>query len=312
MATVCITGSTGFIGQHLVQTLGSLTEHKLMLPVREIQSGSIRSDVSVFADLSDITEDYFSKNNCDVVIHLAARAHVTTEYLTDPLQEFRKVNCHLTLDLARKAAAAGVKRFIFLSSIGVNGISNLKPFKITDDPAPVESYAVSKLEAEIGLRDVAKSTGMDLVIIRPPLVYGPKAPGNFGKLTALVNSGVPLPLGAINNKRSMISLDNLTNLITACVECPNAANQTFLVSDDHDVSTTVLLRMMANAAGKSLLLFPVPVTLLKMAARLVGKQGIIERLCGNLQIDIEHTKNTLNWQPVITVKDAINQCFLKD
>lgn len=312
MATVCITGSTGFIGQHLVQTLGSLTEHKLMLPVREIQSSDISSDVSVFANLSDITEDYFSKNNCDVVIHLAARAHVTSEYLTDPLQEFRKVNCHLTLDLARKAAAAGVKRFIFLSSIGVNGISNLKPFKVTDNPAPVESYAVSKLEAEIGLLEVAKSTGMEVVIIRPPLVYGPKAPGNFGKLAALVKSGIPLPLGAVNNKRSMVSLSNLTNLITICIEAPQAGNQTFFVSDDHDLSTTALLRMMAKAAGQYLLLLPVPVSLLKIAARLVGKQGIIDRLCGNLQIDIEHTKNTLNWRPVVTVQDAINQCFTKD
>lgn len=312
MATVCITGSTGFIGQNLVQTLGSLTEHKLMLPVREIQSSNIRSDVSVFADLSDITEDYFSKNNCDVVIHLAARAHVTSEYLTDPLQEFRKINCHLTLDLARKAAAAGVKRFIFLSSIGVNGISNLKPFKVTDKPAPVESYAVSKLEAEIGLLEVAKSTGMEVVIIRPPLVYGAKAPGNFGKLTALVKSGIPLPLGAVNNKRSMVSLSNLANLITTCIEAPQAGNQTFLVSDDYDLSTTALLRMMAKAAGQSLLLLPMPVSLLKIAARLVGKQGIIDRLCGNLQIDIEHTKNTLNWRPIVTVQDAINQCFTKD
>lgn len=312
MATVCITGSTGFIGQHLAQTLGSFTEHKLMLPVRDIQSCGTVGDVTVFADLSDITEDYFAKNSCDVVIHLAARAHVTSEYLTDPLQEFRKVNCHLTLDLARKAAAAGVKRFIFLSSIGVNGISNLKPFKVTDKPAPVESYAVSKLEAEIGLLEVAKSTGMEFVIIRPPLVYGPKAPGNFGKLTALVESGIPLPLGAVNNKRSMVSLSNLTNLITTCIDAPQAGNQTFLVSDDYDLSTTALLRMMAKAAGQSLLLLPVPVSLLKIAARLVGKQGIIDRLCGNLQIDIEHTKNTLNWRPVVTVQDAINQCFTKD
>lgn len=312
MATVCITGSTGFIGQHLAQTLGSRTDHKLMLPVREIQSSDIRSDVSLFADLSDITEDYFSKNNCDVVIHLAARAHVTSEYLTDPLQEFRKINCHLTLELARKAASAGVKRFIFLSSIGVNGISNLKPFKVTDKPAPVESYALSKLEAEIGLLDIAKTTDMEVVIIRPPLVYGPKAPGNFGKLTALVKSGVPLPFGTVNNKRSMVSLSNLTHLITTCIETPQAANQTFLVSDDYDLSTTELLRMMGKAAGKSLLLLPMPVSLLKIAARLVGKQGIIDRLCGNLQIDIEHTKNTLNWQPVVTVQDAINQCFVKD
>lgn len=312
MATVCITGSTGFIGQHLVQTLGSLTEHKLMLPVREIQSSYIPSNVSVFADLADITEDYFSKDNCDVVIHLAARAHVTSEHLTDPLQEFRKVNCHLTLDLARKAAAAGVKRFIFLSSIGVNGISNLKPFKVTDKPAPVESYAVSKLEAEIGLLDIAKSTGMEVVIIRPPLVYGPKAPGNFGKLTALVRSGLPLPLGAVHNKRSMVSLSNLVSLISACIEASQAANQIFLVSDDQDVSTTFLLKMMAKAAGKSLVLIPVSVNMLKIAARLVGKQGLIERLCGNLQIDIEHTKNTLNWQPVITVQDAISQCFLEE
>ncbi|GAA0670571.1 NAD-dependent epimerase/dehydratase family protein [Rheinheimera tangshanensis] len=312
MATVCITGSTGFIGQHLAQTLGSFTEHKLMLPVRDIQSCGTAGDITVFADLSDITEDYFAKNSCDVVIHLAARAHVTSEYLTDPLQEFRKVNCHLTLDLARKAAAAGVKRFIFLSSIGVNGISNLKPFKVTDKPAPVESYAVSKLEAEIGLLEVAKSTGMEFVIIRPPLVYGPKAPGNFGKLTALVKSGIPLPLGAVNNKRSMVSLGNLTNLITTCIDAPQAGNQTFLVSDDYDLSTTTLLRMMAKATGQSLLLLPVPVSLLKIAARVVGKQGMIDRLCGNLQIDIEHTKNTLNWRPIVTVQEAINQCFSKD
>jgi nucleoside-diphosphate-sugar epimerase len=312
-STVCITGSTGFVGRHLVEFLAERSEYKLLLPVRDMGFTCPSLGIyTVFPELSNITTDYFSEYNCDVVIHLAARAHIAQDASINSLQDFRKINCDLTLDLAEKAAAAGAKRFIFLSSIGVNGVSSVSPFKVSDVPAPVEHYAISKLEAEIGLFEIAARTGMDVVIIRPPLVYGPNAPGNFGKLTKAVNSGLPLPFGAINNQRSMISLCNLTDLIVRCMDDVQAGNQIFLVSDGQDVSITQLLEMMIKASGKRTTLLPIPIKLLRFLGKITGKRSAIDRLCGNLQVDIEHTKNTLGWKPLVSVQDAINKCFIKE
>lgn len=245
---------------------------------------------------------------CEVVVHLAARVHVMQEATADPLAEFRWVNVQGTLNLARQAAAAGVRRFLFVSSIGVNGAETFDlPFSVQDVAAPHSPYAVSKYEAELGLQALAAETGMEVVIIRPPLIYGPNAPGNFGSLMRWLQRGVPLPLGAIHNQRSLVALDNLVDLILTCTTHPAAANQTFLVSDGEDVSTTELLRRMGRAMGKQARLLPVPASWLQMAAALVGKRDVAQRLCGSLQVDIEKTRQLLGWSPPLTLDEGLKK-----
>ncbi|MDX3773639.1 SDR family oxidoreductase [Chromatiaceae bacterium AAb-1] len=304
--TILVTGSTGFIGKALVSALLK-PGVKVIAPVRSLgaENYSEQHTQITVPDLADINSKLFQQYSPDTVIHVAAKAHIVGV----PLSEFRRVNTEATLHLARLAADAGVRRFIFLSSIGVHGISNIFPFKVTDKPTPMEDYAVSKLEAEVGLKQVAQQTGMEVVILRPPLVYGPDAPGNFGKLANLARKNLPLPLGAIHNKRSLVALDNLVDLIITCIDHPKAANQTFLVSDDQDVSTAELLQMMTKAAGKTPRLIPVPMSWLKFVGKLTGKQAVVDRLCGNLQVDIRHTKETLGWTPPITVEEGIDRCF---
>ncbi|WP_238474351.1 NAD-dependent epimerase/dehydratase family protein [Pseudomonas cavernae] len=242
-----------------------------------------------------------------VVIHAAARAHVLNETADDPLVAFRRVNVSGTLALARQAAQAGVERFIFISSIGVNGNQSSRPFTADDLPSPNEPYAVSKHEAELGLRQLAAETSMEIVIIRPPLVYGPKAPGNFGRLIKTVSKGVPLPLGAIHNRRSLVALDNLVDLIVTCIDHPAAANQTFLVSDGEDLSTTELLRRMGVALGKPARLLPVPSWLLEAGAAMLGKRALSRRLCSSLQVDISKTRELLGWAPPVSVDAALRK-----
>lgn len=302
---IAITGYSGFIGLLL---LNGLTEFEVLLIGRKQLNANYQFLEFDLNSSAGITQ---SLSTTTTLIHLAARAHVIKESSVDPLSEFRAVNTKGTLNLARQAAEAGVKRFIFLSSIGVNGISNTSPFSVDDSPAPIEDYATSKLEAEIGLREISKETGMEVVIIRPPLVYGPNAPGNFGKLTNLARKNLPLPFGAIYNKRSLVSIDNLVDLIVTCIDHPKAANETFLVSDDYDVSTTQLLSSMTLAAGKKPRLLPVPVSWLNLIGKLTGKQAVIERLCSSLQVDIRHTKDVLGWKPPVSFEDGINKCFEK-
>jgi len=243
----------------------------------------------------------------DVIIHSAARVHVMNDQSADPLVEFRKVNVDGTLNLAQQAAAAGVKRFIFISSIKVNGEGTLcgNPYTAFDTPAPQDPYGISKVEAEIGLRQIAEDTGMEVVIIRPVLVYGPGVKANFRSMMSWLNKGLPLPLGAVHNKRSLVSLDNLVDLIVTCIDHPAAANQTFLVSDGEDLSTTELLRRMGKALGKPARLLPIPASLLEMGATLLGKKEVAQRLLGSLQVDIEHTCDTLSWKPKVTVDEAL-------
>ncbi len=242
----------------------------------------------------------------DIVVHAAARAHVLNENAGDPLRLFQEVNTAGTLRLARQAAEVGVKRFLFLSSIGVNGTQSIKPFTESDTPQPVEPYAVSKREAEQGLMELSRETGMEVVIIRPPLVYGPSAPGNFGKLANAVRRGIPLPLGAVTqNRRTLVGLDNLVDLIMTCAYHPAAANQIFLAGDDEDLSTADLLRRMAKAFGVSPRLLPIPVPVLKAMARAAGKSGMVERLCGSLQVDITKAREVLGWKPPLTVDEGL-------
>jgi nucleoside-diphosphate-sugar epimerase len=309
VTNILLTGASGFVGKAVLNAL-TQADVSIIAPVRKIIAGCLIDQVQqvTVSELADIDANLFQLYQPDVVIHMAAKAHVAGI----PLAEFIQLNTDATLSIAKAAAHSGVRRFIFLSSIGVNGISNTKPFSINDTPMPVEDYAVSKLNAEIGLKQIAADTGMGVVIIRPPLVYGLNAPGNFGKLAKLAEKNLPLPLGAIHNKRSLVALNNLVDLIVTCIDHPNAANQTFLVSDDQDVSTTELLEMMTRAAGKTPRLLPVPVSWLKLAGRLTGKQAVIDRLCGNLQVDITHTKQTLGWVPPITVEEGIRRCFVKE
>lgn len=307
MANILLTGASGFIGSALADALR--LKHHITAPVRKtVSTTDTRIKSPVIADLLSLGNSSELFVGCDIVVHTAAKAHVVGM----SLDKLKQTNTDATLQLAETAARSGVKRFIFLSSIGVNGISNTKPFTIDDTPAPVDNYALSKLEAEVGLKQLAKDTDMEVVIIRPPLVYGANAPGNFGKLIKLAKKNLPLPLGAIHNKRSLVALDNLVDLVVTCIDHPKAANQTFLVSDDQDVSTTDLLKMMTGAAGIKPWLLPVPMSWLRLAGKITGRGAMIDRLCGNLQVDISHTKETLSWKPPITVEEGIRRCFSRE
>lgn len=258
-------------------------------------------------DLGPETDWWQPVSGVDVVIHTAARVHMMHEPAADLLAEYRRVNVQGTLNLARQAAAAKVRRFIFLSSIKVNGEETASgvPFKADDVPAPADGYGVSKREAEDGLRKLASETGMEIVVIRPPLVYGPGVKANFLSMMRWLSKGVPLPFGAVRNKRSLVALDNLVDLLVACINHPAAANQTFLVSDGEDLSTTELLSRTGAALGKPARLIPVPVSILTAAAFLAGKREIARRLCSSLQVDISKTRDLLGWVPPVSVDEAL-------
>ena len=243
------------------------------------------------------------------VVHCAARVHVMADTAADPLTEFRRLNVQGTLNLAHQSASAGVQRFVFVSSIKVNGEATQSgsPFAADDVAAPLDAYGISKMEAEQGLRDLAAKTGLEVVIIRPPLVYGPGVKANFAAMMRWLQRGIPLPLGAIHNQRSLVALDNLVDLIVTSLTHPAAANQTFLVSDGEDVSTTELLRRMGQAMGRPARLIPVPVSLLKLAAALVGKPDVAQRLCGSLQVDIEKTRRLLDWTPPLSLDQGLRK-----
>lgn len=303
-----ITGATGFLGGSLVSSLHGRQDTELSCPVRYL--GALKVGREMLVDgLGPETDWYNIVADQDVVIHAAARAHVNKDECSDPLAEFRKVNTDGTLNLARQSAEAGVKRLIFISSIGVNGRTNNKPFTEEDLPRPVEPYAQSKWEAEQGLLQIQRDTGMEIVIIRPPLVYGPNAPGNFGNLVRCIGKGVPLPLGAVYNKRSLVSLNNLVDLIITCIDHPAAANQLFLAGDGQDVSTTELLRCVGEAMGKPVRLIPVPARLLLIGASLLGKKAVAQRLLGSLQVDIGKVRNVLGWKPPFSIEEGLRQCF---
>lgn len=307
MKRVLVTGASGFVGFQVMVQLNELPGYKALGAVRSPPAGSAEKIpyIQVGSMLTD-TDWSSALAEQDVVIHSAARVHIMDDRSADPLAEFRKVNVDGSLRLARQAAAAGVKRFIFISSIKVNGEHTAlgKPFTAFDVPDPQDPYGVSKMEAEEGLRQIAEDTGMQVVIIRPVLVYGPGVKANFRSMMNWMNKGVPLPLGAIHNKRSLVSLDNLVDLIVTCVDHPAAANQAFLVSDGEDLSTSEMLRRMACALGKQARLLPVPAVLLECGAALLGKRAVAQRLCGSLQVDIRHTCETLNWSPPVSVDEG--------
>lgn len=307
---VLLTGSSGFVGQALLARLAARPALDLVAvsrrPVIGLPPGVAHAQV---ADIAAETAWQPVLQGVQVVIHAAARVHVMNDNVSDPLAEFRKVNVDGTLNLARQAVAAGVKRFIFISSIKVNGESTApgKPYSAESQPAPVDPYGISKLEAELALRALAAETGLEVVIIRPPLVYGPGVKANFRSMMRWLSKGIPLPLGAIHNRRSLVALDNLVDLITTCVEHPAAANQIFLVSDGEDLSTSQLLRRMGGALGRPVRLLPVPAWLLETGATLLGKRALAQRLCGSLQVDIGKTRELLNWSPPLGVDEGLRR-----
>jgi UDP-glucose 4-epimerase len=306
---VLITGGSGFVGQRLVQALFNQKEHHLRVAIRSpraLHFGS--SQVFSSMDLGTDTNWHDALQGTEVVIHTAARAHIMKDRAESPLHEFRKVNTEGTLNLARQAAQSGVKRFIFISSIKVNGESTLpnQAFSADDRPNPQDPYAQSKFEAEQGLQKLARETGMEVVIIRPPLVYGQGVKGNFQRILSWIQRGLPLPLGAVRNKRSFVAVDNLNSLIMTCIAHPQAANQVFLVSDGDDLSTTELLRKMGKAINKPARLIPIPQQLLHWTSIFCGQKASYERLFGSLQVDISKTKDLLNWEPKLSVDEALN------
>lgn len=307
---VFVTGATGFVGSALLTQLAGVPELQVYAQVRS-SNGHLSAPVkSVFvAELNPDTDWTVALKNMDCVVHTAARVHVMDDTSQDPLAEFRKTNCAGTLNLARQAAEVGVKRFIFISSIKVNGEGTVTGSPYTEDiePAPVDPYGVSKREAEDGLRALATETGLEVVIIRPPLVYGAGVKGNFLSLLRWINRGIPLPLGSIHNKRSFVALDNLVDLVVVCLQHPQAANQTFLVADGEDMSTTELLRSLANALGKPVFLLPVPEILLKTLLMVLGRADIGQRLCGSLQLDIGKAKCLLGWAPPVSAGEGLHR-----
>ncbi len=304
-----VTGANGYLGRAFcahASTIGLL----LRASVRTAATNPSATAGIAVGDVDGTTDWSVALEDCQIVMHLAARVHVMADRASNPLVEFRLVNTEGTLNLARQAAAAGVRRFIFVSSVKVNGEETAAghPFSAIDTPAPQDPYGVSKMEAEQGLRQIAADTGMEVVIVRPPLVYGPGVKANFASMMRAVKRSIPLPLSSVtHNRRSLVALDNLVDLLITCVDHPAAANQTFLVSDGEDLSTADLLRRLSQAMDKPAHLFPVPPSLLQLGANLLGKGDMAQRLLGNLQVDISHTRNTLNWNPPVSVDEGLRR-----
>lgn len=307
---VMVTGSTGFVGAAVVKSLTEKAGIEVLCAVRDSNLAATNNATSALIRCIDGEQDWTKiLDRVDSIVHCAALVHVMNEQSPDPLTSYRRINVDGTLRLAKQAAQLGVRRFVFISSIKVCGeITGLgKPFTAQQTPAPIDAYGVSKWEAEQQLRAIAVETGMEVVIIRPVLVYGPGVKANFQNMIKWLHKGVPLPLGAIHNKRSLVSLDNLVDLIVTCIHHPDAANQTFLVSDGEDLSTTELLRRMARALGKHAHLLPLPARLLEAVATVLGKRSVSQRLCGSLQVDISHTRARLGWSPPVSVDVALKK-----
>lgn len=339
---IAITGANGFIGRALSPIL--IMQGKTVRSI--VRSVEANGDVAV-GDIGPDTKWSEALGGMNCVVHLAARVHVMHDTVKYPLQAFREVNTAGTLNLARQAAENGIERFIYISSIKVNGeatnpsdsdndpdtrheaisspLSNPFPggerekmnskFCENDSPNPQDAYAMSKWEAEQGLMSIAKETGMGVVIIRPPLVYGPGVKANFLQIMEWLYKGIPLPLGAIHNRRSLVAVDNLVDLIVTCIDHPEAANQVFLVSDGEDLSTTELLRRTAAALGKPARLLPIPQRLLELGLKILGKKDLAQRLCGSLQVDISKAREILGWTPPVSVDEGLRkttEAFLQD
>ena len=319
-SSVLVTGASGFVGRALCQELAA-RGHLVHAAVRSLSpplgftSSNIRplaiGNLDADTDWREVLRD-FAKGREDLlscIIHCAARAHIMRDATDDVISAYRDNNVGVTRQLAKHAAQAGIKRLVFLSSIKVNGGRTEvgQPFRYDDQPKPEDAYGRSKLEAEEALWAVAKSSDLEVTVVRPPLVYGPGVKGNLLKLMALVSRGLPLPLGSISNRRAMVGIDNLVDLLIACVQPPKAAGQTFLVSDDEDLSTPDLLRNLAEHMNLRTRLFPAPVPLLKLLGRVIGKQAEIARLTESLQVDCSHTHQVLGWKPPVPAQHGLKK-----
>ncbi|MGE0351070.1 UDP-glucose 4-epimerase family protein [Hydrogenophaga sp.] len=301
---ILVTGANGFVGGATVAALTSRGRVTVATTRRRAENSIGIGSIDRHTDWS------FALTGCDTVVHTAARVHLLHDRVPDRLSAFRAVNVEGTLQLARHALQAGVRRLIFLSSVKVNGEGTQpnRAFHGNDPPTPLDPYGISKHEAEIGLREIATATGMQVVIVRPPLVYGPGVKANFAAMMRAVQRGLPLPLASVtHNRRSLVALDNLVDLLITCIDHPAAANQTFLVSDGEDLSTADLLRRMGHAMGKPARLLPVPPALLTLGAAMIGKRDVAQRLLGSLQVDIAHTRDTLGWTPPIGVDEGLRR-----
>jgi len=308
---VLVTGASGFMAHSLLKKLADDDNIQIVTLSR-------KNELPELLDLNNAntcfsTANFFAHlDGVDVVVHIAARAHILKETAANPLDEYRKVNVDFTMNLARQALECQVKRFIYISSIGVHGVTSQEPFSTMDELAPQEPYSVSKAEAEKGLQRLCQCGEMDLVIIRPPLTYGPDAPGNFSLMVQWLQRGVPLPLGAVDNLRSLISVDNLVDLIHVCLEHPAAADQVLLACDGEDVSTPELLHRLGRAMGRPARLVKVPPAFLLFGAALIGKRAMAQRLIGSLQVDMTATTTLLGWTPPITLDEGLARCFETD
>ncbi|MGJ0484850.1 MAG: UDP-glucose 4-epimerase family protein [Methylomicrobium sp.] len=306
LCKVLVTGANGFIGMPLCS---ALVKRQAMVrrTVRKAATAPSGFPALAVGNIDSATDWMEALHNIDVVIHLAARVHLIQDTAADPLAEYRKVNVEGTLNLARQALQAGVKRFILISSIKVNGEITPpgRPFLADDCPAPEDPYGISKREAENALRAICLNSAMEFVIIRPPLVYGPGVKGNFLSMMYWLDKGIPLPLASLRNKRSLLAVDNLVDLILTCIAHPAAANQIFLAADGEDLATPELLQRTAAALGTRVRLLPMSPGLLNFAARCLGKTASIQKLCGSLQVDIDKTREKLGWHPPLSVDQAL-------
>ncbi len=302
---ILVTGANGFIGSTLIECLKPSN-----LTVISRSNNNFDKEIKVIMlDLDNLLTGSQIQGKYDVVVHLAGRAHITNDLHLNPLNAFRKINKDVTLLLARQLAVNGMKRFVFISSIAVNGAStqNRSPFTENSKESPHSDSAISKFEAELELKKLAKLMNFELVIIRPPLVYGNNAPGNFGKLVNLVKKQFPIPFGLINNKRSYISVANLTSFIITCLNHPKAANETFLISDGTLISTTGLIQKIKKATGSSSILLPIPKVLLYSLFTLLGRKSMAVQLLDNLEVDCSKSINLLNWSPIETIDDSFSK-----
>jgi len=299
-----LTGSTGFIGKHLeLELIQRMLPYKVAVRAQSRNAANNKyisiGDITAHTDWSDVL------GRVTNIVHLAARVHITNETSNEAIAAYRAINTDGTLNLARQAAALGVKRFIYASTIKVNGEGQNTPYLESDLPDPQDAYAVSKCEAERGLWAISEETGMEVVILRIPLVYGPGVGANFFQLLKIIDQGWPLPLSGINNKRSLLYVGNLINAILCVLQHPKAANQLFLLSDGQDASTTQLVTSLAQALGKQTRMFPVSERLLRSVAGVVGKSSVVDRLFGSLHLDSTKIHRELGWSPPFTLQDGL-------
>ena len=305
---ILITGATGFIGTQLSETLAN-SGHHVRATARSAAPNSPITREMVTCDLESADNLDHLTTGCDAIVHLAGRAHVMSDNPATSESLYLSANVDVTKNLAQSASRTGVKRMILMSSIKVNGESTTidTPFTSQDTPNPQDPYGRSKTQSEQALWDIATTSELEGVVIRPPLVYGPGVRANFASLIGIVNRGMPLPLGSIHNKRSFVAIDNLIDCIETTLQTPNAGGQTFLVSDGQDLSTPELIRAIASSLHKSPMLIPIPTALLKLAATTAGKRSAYDRLCGSLTVDIALTKQKLSWTPPFTVQDSLQR-----